>query len=303
MTVTQDLTTITRHAADLAGPAVVRIGRGGGRGCGVVVAPGLVLTNAHNLADRTTLVTFADGRAVQGAVAGADIDGDLAVLQVDTEGVAPLEWSTDSPLPGDVVFAVAATAAGGSRVTFGIVSGGGRAFRGPRGRLVTDAVEHTALLAPGSSGSPLVDADGRLAGINTNRLGDGFYLAVPAGAELRRRVDALARGEEPQTVRLGVGLAPAYVAARMRRAVGLPPRDGLLVRAVEEGSPAARAGLAVGDLLVAIGGDEVGSIDDLFAAVAAVPAEGTLSLRVVRGVDELDVAVSFDGSSNTEGTA
>ena len=110
------------------------------------------------------------------------------------------------------------------------------------------AVEHTAPLMPGSSGGPVVDLDGRLLGINTNRLGNGFYLAIAADAALRDRVTALGRGESPTRRRLGVGLAPSHVARRLRRAVGLPERDGLLVREVEEDSPAAKAGIAEGDL-------------------------------------------------------
>jgi serine protease Do len=285
------------------GPAVVRIGREGGRGCGVVVGDGLVLTNAHNLRDRTTEVTFHTGRTAQAQVTGADLDGDLAVLEVDTSGATPVEWADAGPSAGDVAFAVAAAPAGDPRVTFGMVSGVGRSFRGPRGRRVTGSVEHTVPLARGSSGSPLVDEDGRLLGINTNRIGDGFYLAVPTSAELRERVDALSRGESPVRAHLGVGLAPAHVARRLRRAVGLPERDGLLVRVVEDGSPAARAGIQTGDLIVSAGGTEVSTVDDLFEALDA--ARESLLLHVVRGVDELDISVRFDDPSgaSTEGEA
>ena len=142
----------------------------------------------------------------------------------------------------------------GPRVTFGFVSGTGRSFRGPRGRRVAGAVEHTAPLMPGSSGGPVVDLAGNLLGINTNRLGNGFYLAIAADATLRDRVNALGRGESPKRRRLGVGLAPSHVARRLRAAVGLPEREGLLVREVEDDSPAAKAGIAEGDLLVAVGG-------------------------------------------------
>jgi serine protease Do len=298
-----ELQASARQVVERVGPAVVRIGRDGGRGCGVVVGEGLVLTNAHNLRDRTTQVTFAGGRAEQAVVAGADVDGDLAVLQVDTGGVAPVDWCDQPPALGDLAFAVAATSTGGRRVTFGMVSADERAFRGPRGRRISGAVEHTVPLARGSSGSPLVDDTGRLLGINTNRVGESFYLAVPAGDELRQRVAALARGEQPDRAQLGVGLAPSHVARRLRRAVGLPERDGVLVRLVEDGSAAAHAGLAVGDLLVSADGRVITDVDDLFEVLAAVEPGASLRLRVVRGVDELEVAVSFSGDSTTEGTA
>jgi serine protease Do len=177
----------------------------------------------------------------------------------------------------------------GSRVTIGFVSGIGRSFRGPRGRRVSGAVEHTAALAPGSSGGPIVDLDGRLVGINTNRIGSGFYQAILADASLRDRVAALGRGESPARRRLGVGLAPSHVARGLRRAVGLPEREGLLVREVEEGSPAANAGIVEGDLIVEAAGRTIATADDLFDALAT---SGDLSIGLVRGADELSVTVS-----------
>jgi S1-C subfamily serine protease len=148
-------------------------------------------------------------------------------------------------------------------------------------------------MAKGSSGSPLVDGRGRLLGVTTLRLGDGFSIARAADAGLRRRVDELSAGQEPRRRLLGVGIAPAHVARSMRRAVGLPERDGVLVRAVEEDSPADRAGLRRGDLLTAAGNRPLADADDLFAVLADVPEGGELTLHVVRVTDELDVVVTF----------
>ena len=292
MTTNDDFSQAIRVVADRIGPAVVRIGAAGGRGCGIVVAPGTVVTNAHNLRGGETTVTFADGRAETATVTAADVDGDLAVLEVDTADAAAPEWADGEPGLGDVVVAVARNAAGGLRVTSGAVSGADRAFRGPRGRRISGSIEHTAPLLRGSSGSPIADAAGRLVGINTNRLGDGFYLAVPAGESLRQRLDDLRRGEVPSRVVLGVGLAPAAVARRLRRAVGLPERDGLLVRLVEDESPAEQAGIRAGDLLVDAGGRPLRSADDLYDVLDGV-TDGTLVLQVVRGTDEVEVTVDF----------
>jgi S1-C subfamily serine protease len=282
-----------RQALDAAGPSVVRIGSGGGRGCGVVVADGAVLTNAHNLRDRTTEVTFADGRRAQGEVTAIDPDGDLVVLHVDTAGAPPIAWATDGADAGEVVFTVARSADRGTRVTFGMVSGVERTFRGPRGRQVTGSLEHTAPLLRGSSGSPVLDGAGRLLALNTARLGDGFYLALPADAHLRGRVDALLRGESPQRLVLGVAVATADVAAALRASVGLDDRAGLLVRAVDPGGAADGAGVLVGDLIVAAGGRPVASVDDLHQALDAASAGTPLPLRVVRGTDEVDLEVAF----------
>jgi serine protease Do len=261
-----------------------------------------VVTNAHNLRGSSVTVTFADGRQETGTVAGADIDGDLAVIQVPTGDIEPLEWADGPAEVGTPVFAVGGSPFG-PRVTFGLVSAVGQAFRGPGGRLLGGSLEHTAPLQRGSSGGPVVDADGRLLGINTNRLGEGFYLALPAGQELRTRVDRLAQGDVPARRRLGVALVPSPAARHLRKAVGLPERDGVLVRAVEEGSPAEASGLREGDLLTSANGRDLRTPDDLFAVLDALDDGESLSLYVVRGVDERDVAVRFDANSGEQGAA
>jgi serine protease Do len=190
------------------------------------------------------------------------------------------------------VFALSNPGGRGLRVTFGFVSGIERTFRGPRGRRITGSLEHTAPLLPGSSGGPVLSAGGELLGINTNRLGEGFYLAIPADNALRGRADALARGESATSPRLGVAIAPGYVARRLRRAVGLPETEGLLIREVMDDSPAARAGLAKGDLIVAAGGRPARTPDDLFDALQAAQG-GTVELNIVRGTDERTVQVTF----------
>ncbi len=293
MTVLEELQQATERALDRAGPAVVRIGRGSGRGAGFVFEEGVVVTNAHNLRGSQTTVSFADGRSVTGDVAGVDADSDLAAITVEGAETAPLVWADAPATPGQTVFALALPAGGGTRITTGTVSALGRAFRGPRGRLIDNGLEHTAPLGRGSSGGPVVDADGHLLAINTHRLGDGFYLALPAGSELRTRLEGLARGESPSPLRLGVALIPSHAARKLRSAVGLPERDGLLVRGVEEGGPAAGAGVARGDLLVAAGDLPLVEVDDLARALDAVGEAGTVTLGVVRGVDELTLTVTF----------
>ena len=293
MTILDEVGASIRQLAEGAGASVVGVGQRRGAGSGIVLGKGQVLTNAHNVHRDQLTVTFAGGRTAQGSVAGRDIDGDLAVISVDTGETPALPWAGSVPAQiGGPVFAVANPGGRGLRVTFGFVSGIDRAFRGPRGRRISDSIEHTAPLLPGSSGGPVLDADGRLLAINTHRLGDGFYLAIPADEALRGRADALARGETATSPRLGVSLTPGHVARRLRRAVGLPDADGLLIGEVAEASPAARAGLAPGDLIVAAAGRPVSAPDDLFDALAAARG-GTLELRVVRGTDERTLQVTF----------
>src|SRR6266851_4374276 len=278
-----------RRLVEGAGSSVVGIGQRWGIGSGIVLGEGRVLTNAHNVRGDHVVVTFADGRTAEGTVAGRDIDGAPA-----------LPWAASTPAGiGTPVFGLANPGGRGLRVTYGFVSGVERTFRGPRGRRITGSVEHTAPLLPGSSGGPVLDAGGQLLGINTNRLGEGFYLAIPADETLRSRADALARGESAAQPQLGIAIAPGHVARRLRRAVGLPDAEGVLIRDVTEGSPAARAGLAQGDLIVAAGGQPVHTVDDLFDALP-VARGGTLELSVIRGADERTIQVVFGESSEPE---
>ena len=303
MAVLEEIEQAAVQVAEKVGPAVVRIGRSPGRGAGLVVADGVVVTNAHNLRGPEATVGFLDGREESGRVAGVDVDGDVAVLTVDTAGIPPPEWAEGPVRQGTPVFAVTSSAAGDPRVSLGLVASVGQAFRGPRGRRITGSIEHTAPLPRGSSGGPVVDGAGRLVGLNTNRLGEGFYQALPADAGLRSRIDALARGESPTRRRLGVALAPPQAARQLRRAVGLPELDGLLVRDVDGDGPAGLAGVRPGDLIVAAGGQDVTSLDTLYEALDAVEEDGSLALRLVRGAEEVDISVGFAGTTRSEGSA
>src|SRR3954469_3760882 len=228
-----------------AGDAVVGLGPGWRGGAGVVVGDGRVLTAAHNLRRDQVSVVFADGRRERAEVLGVDRDVDLAVLAVDTAGIAPIPVAAggaDADSDGNAARAIGALVVGlarpggrSLRVTHGFVSTDQRQMRGPRGRRIP-AVEHTAPLPRGSSGGPLVDADGRLVGINVIRQDGGLIVAVDAVA-VAGEIERLGRGEAPARRRLGVAVAPPHVARRLRRAVGLPDATGVLVRAVEEGSP------------------------------------------------------------------
>lgn len=282
----QDIEAAVTAAATAAGEAVVTLGR---TGSGLVIGDGRIVTNAHNLHAEDVPVQFADGRVATARTAGADLDGDLAVLEVDTDGVEPVIPAATPVRLGQPVVALARPRHRGLVATVGTVAATEARFRGPRGGLVVGAFEHDARLPRGASGGPVLDTAGRLVGIDTHRRRDGFYVAMPTSADLLSRIDGLAEGVVPSRARLGIAVAPPHVARRLRAAVGLPERDGILVREVEEDGPAAEAGIASGDLLVAVDGTQLRSVDDLQAALAT--AGRTLELTIVRGTDERTATV------------
>ncbi|HEU5111699.1 MAG TPA: trypsin-like peptidase domain-containing protein [Acidimicrobiia bacterium] len=279
--------------AGSTGGSVVGIGGHWGMGSGVVLDDQLVLTSAHNVGPERATVTFLDGRVEQARVLGIDVDADLAVLSVDTGDVGAITWLSEDGVPeiGMPVVGLANPGGRGLRATLGFVASAARSFRGPRGRRLAGGFEHTALAPPGASGGPVVDLEGKLVGINTRRLGRGFYLAQAATTGMRDMVTALRSGDGVEPRRLGVGLAPVEVTRRLRRSMGLDEADGLLVRLVEEGSPAEVAGVREGDVLVSAGDQTTSDVDDLHRVLAA---DGdSLDLGLVRVNDRLTVTARF----------
>jgi serine protease Do len=292
---TAELESAIQAVADRIGPAVVglRDGRWGG-GSGTVIAPRHVLTNAHNLRHEEVTVAFSDGRTEAGRVLGSDQDADLALVEVDTGKVEPITWPRNgTPGVGRAVLAASNPGGRGLHIAPGFVSSVSASFRGPRGRRVTGAVEHTAPLPRGSSGGPLIDLEGQLLALNSVRLDPGLVVAIPLGAATAERVDRLAGGEDRRTPRLGVAVAPPRVARRLRAAVGLPPREGILVRAVQDGTPAARSGLTSGDLIVGAAGSPITGLDTLYEALDGAAGKARLELTVVRGSEERSLSVDL----------
>jgi S1-C subfamily serine protease len=220
-----------------AGPSVAGLGRGWGRGSAVVFARDRLLTNAHVLRGPDVALTLG-GTVVHGRVAGVDRRYDLAVIAADTGDAAPLPPAPAAPGIGALVFALSDPGGRGLRVTHGHVT-----------THPARTIEHTAPVPRGASGGPLVDAEGRLLGLNTARAEGGFIVAVPFDAA---RADALARGESVQRPQLGVALG-----------------RGAVVHAVKDASPAAVAGIAPGDRLVAVDDRPLRSTDDLLDALEA----------------------------------
>jgi serine protease Do len=292
------ITQIQSEIAELAGKrraAVVGIGRGWRFGSGTVIARDRVLTAAHHVRPEGVAVSFPGERSTSAELVGVDRDLGVALLEADTSEIEPLAWApADAEVGvGTAVVALANPGGRGFRASLGFVAAGDRGIRGPRGRRVSGAIEHTATLPRGSAGGPLLDAEGRLLGVNALRLEGGLIVALGPGSGLREAVERLDRGEESARPFLGLAVAPAQVSRRMRQAVGLPEQDGLLVRGVEDESPAAKAGIAAGDLVAAAAGQPVDGIDALHRALDAAAPNGSVTLTVVRGTEERQVEVDL----------
>ena len=278
--------------AESVGESVVGLRRGARRGSGVVVAQDRVAVLVHSLREDRVEVVFADSRSEDAELAGVDRRHGVALLQVPTDGAAIVRWSQAQPSIGDSVFALANPGAGGLRATEGRVSAAPISVRGRQGRSIDGMIEHTAPLPRGAGGGPLVDTGGAVLGVNVLRADPGFLLALPAAVVSAAATGLLEGGAPPRY--LGVALAPAGASRRMRAAVGLPQRDGLLVRRVESGGPAEGAGVQVGDLLVGLGDTEVQDLADVFDAIDS--AGGPLEVRIVRGSESLALTVDLSGA-------
>ena len=285
--------TVSAVAAELTGKvAAVRTGRGSGSA--VVTGDGILVTNAHVVGEaRRGRAEFVDGTAVDVTVVGADPLSDLAVLRAarDADLPAPVRLGdADALVDGQLVVAVGNPMGLAGSVTAGVVSALGRALptrSGQAGRVVEDVIQTDAALNPGNSGGALADAKARVVGINTAVAGVGLGLAVPVNATTRRIVATLIADGRVRRAYLGVVGKPAPVPAAVADRYGR--RSGLRLAEVIGGSPAARAGLRAGDLVLDVGRrpvhDAQGIQRQLFGDAIGVP----LPVTVLRNGAMVDV--------------
>src|SRR6202165_5438800 len=253
------LSDLSREIAELVGRLGSSVVRGDGRrgrpATGIIWADDLVLTADHVLEQEDAIQVTVSQSTVKAAVAGRDPGTDLALLR--TEGLkgvpAPRGRSTDIR-PGHIVIALGQP--GDLQVTFGIVSGMSGSFRSWRGGHVEHLIQTTAELLPGFSGGPLVDAEGRVIGINSWNFGRGISRAVPV--ETAERVaESLKTHGRIRRGYLGVGAQPVRLSQALAGQVG--QESGLLVVTVEAGGPAQKAGLVAGEEVGGIGGAPAGA--------------------------------------------
>ena len=285
-----DLSNDLARAVERAALAVVAVnGRPQLASTGVHWRPGVVVTADHTLAtDEEITIETPDGRTGPARLAGRDPATDLAVLRTDASDLPVVDVADPAGLRvGHVVLAVGH----GPRASWGVVSSLTSGSRAGRGGDHDQLLRLDLTLYPGFSGGPLVDAQGRVLGINTSGRSRTSQGAMPASVVTRVVDEIVARGRVSRGF-LGVGLQPVRLPEETRRTLPIAGEFGLIVVGVQPDGPAARAGLFLGDVLIALEGQALHEPGDVQAAVAARPIGATLAATILRGGAPVNVVIT-----------
>jgi len=280
--------------------------RGGG-GSGFVFTPdGLILTNSHVVHDaRRIEVTLSDGRRMPATAIGDDPASDLAVIRieqasVDEPGLTAAALGDSQQLRvGQLVVALGSPYGFQSTVTAGVVSALGRSLRSYSGRLIDDVIQTDAALNPGNSGGPLVDSAGRVVGVNTATILPAQGICFAIGINTAKFVASrLLRDGRIRRSFIGVSAQTVPVHRRVVRFYDLAKESGALVLSVEENSPAKRASLRDGDIIVALEGKPVAGVDDLHRVLTDVRVGVSSTLTVLRQTEKLELKIVPEEAAN-----
>jgi S1-C subfamily serine protease len=267
--------------------------RGGGSGF-VFTPDGLILTNSHVVHDASRIeVAFAEGQRAPARLIGDDPASDLAVIRVDEPGLTAAALGDSQQLRvGQVVIAIGAPYGFQSTVTAGVVSALGRSLRSYSGRLIDDVIQTDASLNPGNSGGPLVDSSGCVVGVNTATILPAQGLCFAIGINTAKFVASrLLRDGRIRRSFIGVSVQTVPVHRRVVRFYDLPKGTGVIVLSVESDSPAQRAGLRDGDVILSLEGQPVAGVDDLHRLLTEVRVGMSCSLQVLRHTEKLELKI------------
>jgi S1-C subfamily serine protease len=291
-------------AVDLVGPVVVSVHVGrqredsivaAGSGSGVIVTPdGYVLTNQHVVHRAASLsIKLIDSDKIEARVIAEDASTDLAVLRARTSGLPAVSLLTKDPLRvGQLVVAIGNPFGFEATVSAGVISAHGRTLRGGDGRLIEGVVQHTAPLNPGNSGGPLVDARGRVVGINTAIIAaaQGIGFAVPASTAEWVISEVLTHGRVRRAY-LGIAGRTRLLDRRLVRALMLLNESALEIVAREPDTPAAHSDLRVGDIILAAQSQSIVSVDALHRFLSRWAIGEALQLSVLRRTQLLQIEI------------
>lgn len=288
------------------GPAVVSIGvkraaqgpsmpGGEGAGSGVIITPdGFVLTNNHVVAQASEVtVTLTEGRTLAAQIVGTDPATDLAVIRVAENGLPAAQLGdSDGLRVGQLVIAIGNPFGFQSTVSTGVVSALGRSLRSQSGRLIENIIQADVSLNPGNSGGPLVDSRGRVIGINTAiiALAQGISFAIPVNTA-KWIVSELVTQGKVRRAYLGIAGQTRPIRRQAQRYYELAQASIVEVISVEANGPADKAGLRVGDYVIRLDGQGVGSVDDLHRILTAHPPGTPVQLTILRNNERKELQV------------
>jgi S1-C subfamily serine protease len=286
-------------------PAVVHIGierrtRPGkpqaGSGSGFIITPdGYLITNSHVAGGAAAIqATLPDGRVVAGELVGDDPDSDLAIVKIGADNLAYARLGDSSRVRvGQIAIAIGSPYGFQHTVTAGIVSALGRSMRSATGRLLDNIVQTDAALNPGNSGGPLVDSSGTVIGVNTAVIlpAQGICFAIAANTAERVTI-ALIREGRVRRAYLGVSAHDLPLARRVVRHFGLSHESGARIDKVTPDSPASRAGIRAGDIIIALGADPVRGVDELQRLLTGGRIGDPLDIIVLRRDQRLALSVT-----------
>jgi S1-C subfamily serine protease len=290
-------------AAERVSPAVVNIevtqqsrrGEAHGGGSGFIFAPdGLILTNSHVVHGASAVrVSLPDGRRASAVLLGDDPASDLAVLRIDLPGLVAVPLGDSQQLRvGQLVIAIGNPFGFQYSVTAGVVSALGRSLRSRTGRLIEDVIQTDAALNPGNSGGPLVTADGRVVGVNTATILPAQGICFAIGINTAKfTAGRLLRDGRIRRGYIGVVAQTVPLPPRLARYHGVPLETASVVVSIEDGSPAQRAGMHPGDLVVAMDGRVIAGVDDLHRLLTDAHLGSRSIVTVIRGTQKLDLEV------------
>jgi S1-C subfamily serine protease len=272
-----------------------RNGQGGGTGSGFVITPdGYIVTNSHVVHGAQEMrVTFADGETVPATTVGDDPDSDLAVIRVNAPHLQHVGFGNSSRLRvGQIAVAIGNPLGFQQTVTAGVISALGRSMRARSGRLMENIIQTDAALNPGNSGGPLVNSLGEVIGVNTAMIASAQGICFAIASSTAEFVAAwLIKEGRIRRAWLGIEGQTAPLHARIARHLGLKQSQGVLVLSVGPASPAARAGLQEGDLLVGFKGQRILGIDDLQRLLVGPEIGRESTVDVVRHASRLTLEI------------
>ena len=255
---------------------------------------GLVLTNSHVVHETTRIsVTLADGSRIPARTVGDDPATDLAVIQISAPGLTAVQLGDSNQLrPGQMAIAIGNPYGFQSTVTAGVVSALGRSLRSYSGRLIEDVIQTDAALNPGNSGGPLVDSQGRVIGVNTATILPAQGICFAIGINTAKFVASrLIRDGRIRRSYIGVSAQTVPIHRRVVRFYNLPQETGVVILGTEDDSPAQRAGLREGDVVVALDGKPVAGVDDLHRLLTDTQVGAKSVITLIRHTERLELTI------------